>query len=147
MKTYILKLKHDKGIVNIKTFASDEQAAKNIICVAEGCPESAIKKITYKPTKIRTIDINAKEWFDKVNGNSYFSAHICINYGTGTQRNYFIPFQYGYGNHYIDMAKSELIKQGEIKINNPMDALWSYCNEHKIILRTSKKENCLKREL
>jgi hypothetical protein len=101
--------------------------------------------------KIKTIDINAKEWFDKVNGNSYFSAVISLNYGMKTQQDYSIPFQYGYGEHYIDMANKFLI-EGKIIIgkrhdNGSYPALWQYCKDNKIILRTSKKENCLKREL
>ena len=31
-------------------------------------------KMNYK--EIKTIDINAFNWFDKINGNSYFSAFI-----------------------------------------------------------------------
>ena len=50
--------------------------------------------------KIKTIDVQAKEWFDKVNGNSYFSANISINFGMPSQKNLFIPFQYGYGSQY-----------------------------------------------
>ena len=29
---------------------------------------------------MKTLDINAREWFDKVNGNSYFSAQIVVDY-------------------------------------------------------------------
>lgn len=94
--------------------------------------------------KIKTIDIQAKEWFDKVNGNSYFSANITLNYGMKNQKSYSLPFQYGYGEHYIDMAKELLFNEGYFKEN---DYLWRLCKENKIILRTSKKENCLKREL
>ncbi len=101
--------------------------------------------------KIKTIDINAKEWFDKVNGNSYFSANITLNYGTKSQKDYKLPFQYGYGSHYIDMANQYLIKEGLIEgkrhENGSYPALWHYCKDNKIILRTSKEENCLKREL
>lgn len=102
--------------------------------------------------KIKTIDINAKEWFDKVNGNSYFAATATINFGMPTQRNFVLPFQYGYGSHYIDMAKQELVKQGYLKglkkyDNGGSESLHGYCDNNKIILRTSKKENCLQREL
>jgi hypothetical protein len=97
--------------------------------------------------KIKTIDIQAREWFDKVNGNSYFSATVTINYGMPSVRSYNMPFQYGYGDHYVDQAKKELIKQKEIKVADEMTALWRYCDEKKIILRTSKRENCKKRDL
>lgn len=102
-----------------------------------------------KTLKIKTIDLQAKEWFDKVNGNSYFSANITINYGMETQQNIFLPFQYGYGSHYADVASQKLLKLKLVKQNtkNTFFSLWNYCSENKIILRASKRENCLKREL
>ena len=42
-------------------------------------------------TTIKTIDIQAKEWFDKVNGNSYFSAIATINYGLQDQKTINVP--------------------------------------------------------
>jgi hypothetical protein len=49
---YTLRLKHDKGFVNISTVAMSEQAAKNTILAAERAPERAIRKITFKPIAI-----------------------------------------------------------------------------------------------
>ena len=42
--------------------------------------------------KVKTIDIQAKEWFDKINGNSYFSAVITLNFGLKTKNNLNYPF-------------------------------------------------------
>lgn len=99
--------------------------------------------------KIKTIDIQAKEWFDKVNGNSYFSANVTINFGMKTEKNIFLPFQYGYGSHYIDMAGKELLQLKLVKPDpdSTYFSLWRYCEKNNIILRTSKREKCLKREL
>ena len=101
--------------------------------------------------KIKTIDINAKEWFDKANGNSYFSGIITLNYGTKTAKDYTMPLQYGYGEHYIDIANQYLIKEDLIKgkrhDNGSYPPLWQYCKDNKIILRTNKQENCKKRDL
>lgn len=96
--------------------------------------------------KIKTIDINAKEWFDRVNGNSYFAGTITINFGMESQKTIAMPFQYGYGDHYKDMAGEVLQKAGLINLK-PHEALWMYCKDNKIILRTSKQENCRKAEL
>jgi len=63
-------------------------------------------------TTIHTLDINALNWFDKVNGNSYFSAQITINYGTPTANTIKLPFQYGYGDQYRYEAVSTLITLG-----------------------------------
>lgn len=101
--------------------------------------------------EIKAIDVNAKEWFDKVNGNSYFSGVIWLNYGTKKQSFLKMPFQYGYGNHYVDMACQQLAKGGFIKLtrneNGSYTPLWQYCKANKIILRTNKQENCKKRDL
>jgi hypothetical protein len=47
------------------------------------------------------------------------------------------------------MAGTELLKLKLVKKedNNTFFSLWKYCQDNKIILRTSKRENCLKREL
>ena len=95
---------------------------------------------------MKTLDIQAKEWFDKANGNSYFSAEVTVDFGTKEQKNYTMPFQYGYGDYYIDMAKELLEKNDVIKVKE-REQLWNYCQENDIILRTSKQENCLKRDL
>ena len=94
--------------------------------------------------KIKTIDLNAKEWFDKINGNSYFSCVITLNYGLKDFVIIEIPFQYGYGSQY-EHESFTAIKE-ELKLNTDIKTLWRYCDENNIILR-SNKENCLKREL
>jgi hypothetical protein len=95
--------------------------------------------------KIKTIDIQSKQWFDKVNGNSYFSAIITLNFGLIDQKTINVPFQYGYGDYYIDSALNQLKTENYL----PVDAniLWKYCNENNIQLRTSKKQNCSKSEV
>lgn len=64
--------------------------------------------------KIKTIDIQAKEWFDKVNGNSYFAGVITVNFGMKGERIIKMPFQYGYGNQYEQQAKAQLMNLGLI---------------------------------
>ena len=95
--------------------------------------------------KIKTIDINAKEWFDKVNGNSYFSAEIVLNFGLKDFKIIKLPFQYGYGDQYEYESFKEIKEVLNLKTDT--NALWRYCKENKIILRNNKQENCLKRDL
>ena len=92
--------------------------------------------------KIKTIDINAKEW----NGNSYFDCNIILNYGLKTEKSFYLPLQYGYGDHYIDVAFRLLREKKLIKADCNFPA-YRYCDDNKIILRTQKQENCKKREL
>ncbi len=93
---------------------------------------------------IKTIDINAKEWFDKVNGNSYFSAEVILDYGTREERILKLPFQYGYGEQYTHEGFKVIKQFLSIEYKR---TLWQYCKDKDIILRTSKQDNCLKREV
>jgi hypothetical protein len=92
---------------------------------------------------MKTLDINAREWFDKINGNSYFSAQIVINYGTDSERRYFLPFQYGYGDHYQYEAFNLLQDKHETPDN--INHFWQL-RDTGTIVRTNKQRT-LKREL
>lgn len=95
---------------------------------------------------IKTIDIKAKTWFDKVNGNSYFSALVTLDFCLETEKEIKVPFQYGYGDQYITETCHQLQTDGilpDVKIYN----LSEYCRENNIILRASNQKNCLKRDL
>ena len=98
-----------------------------------------------KTLKIKTIDIQAKEWRDKQAGNSYFSAIITLNFGLENEKTINVPFQYGYDESYIHESLHQLKTENYL----PLDAnvLWRYCEDNNIVLRTSKKENCLKSEV
>jgi len=98
-------------------------------------------------TKVKTIDVNCKEWFDKINGNSYFAGTITVNYGMKTAKVINMPFQYGYGDHYRDMAFELLQKLDIIPKQERNLSYWSYYKESNIVARHSLHENCLKREL
>jgi len=95
---------------------------------------------------IKTLDISAKEWFDKVNGNSYFSAQITINYGMKTAKIIYLPFQYGYGDHFRDMAFKKLQELGYITATERI-SYWRAYQEQNIIARHTKQEKCLKRDV
>jgi hypothetical protein len=100
--------------------------------------------------EIKTIDVNAKEWFDKVNGNSYFSAIVTLNYGMPDAESFKLPFQYGYGEQYIWEAREELVRRGYLPENDSegyKKSLWSMCQIKGIILRYSKQTGCKKRDL
>lgn len=100
---------------------------------------------------IKTIDIQAKEWFDRANGNSYFSARVTLNYGLPDEKTICLPFQYGYGDHFNDVAGRELLRLGLVPLtqygNGSVESLWRYCRENGIVLRSNKQEKCLKRDV
>ena len=92
--------------------------------------------------KTKTIDIQAKEYFDKVNGNSYFSALVTVNLMMKGERKFTLPYQYGYGSQSEQEAKALLLKEGLINTVSGHEL-----REAGIIVRANKKENCTKREV
>jgi len=62
---------------------------------------------------IDCINVTAKEWFDKINGNSYFSADVQVIYHNKQVKNLKIPFSYGYGDSYI-FQSLEILKKNNI---------------------------------
>lgn len=97
--------------------------------------------------RVKTIDVDVKEWFDKTYGNSYFSAQVVINYGMKTAKKVFISYEYGYGSHALTVAMRRLEKLKIIKDLETNEQLHSYCTRKGIILRHNKEENCLKRQM
>lgn len=93
---------------------------------------------------IKTIDIQGKKWFDRVNGNSYFSARVTINFGLENEKTVFVPFQYGYGDSYKHTSIEALREEGLLPDNTPS---WECFEKHCIILRSSLRDKCLKREV
>ena len=96
-----------------------------------------------KTKKTNRIIITAKEWYDKVNGNSYFAEKIELENET-----LFIPFTYGYEEAYLYEAILLLIKKNYLPTT--IQNVWTlkkYCDDKKIVLFYQIQKNCLKREL
>ena len=94
---------------------------------------------------MKAINIHAKEWFDKVNGNSYFSGTVTITKDTSEQETFLMPFQYGYGSQYEQEAKAILTQFNKISTN--YETLNSYCKREGLVLISKIEKGCLKREL
>lgn len=92
--------------------------------------------------QIKTIDIQAKEWFDKVNGNSYFASVMTINHLKDSEMIFKIPMQYGYGEQYIYECLN-LLKSFDL-----IDAVSKMMLIDKgIKINASIKKNCKKSDL
>ena len=96
----------------------------------------------FRSTQVKTIDVNAKEWFDRANANSYFSAEVVTNYGQADAQTFILPFQYGYGDSYLYTALKELNERGLIDVTSTADI-----REAGILLRHNIEKNCKKRDL
>lgn len=96
-------------------------------------------------TKVNTIDVMAKEWLDKVNGNSYFSATVTVNFGTPTEKTVLVQFTGGYGESYVYEGMKQLKQEGYCPeySGNP----YRWCRENGVILRTYITDNCKKRDV
>ena len=101
-----------------------------------------------KLSQLKTIDINAKEWRDKINGNSYFSSDVTLNYGMQNEETIKLPFQYGYGDQYY-YASMEEVKNLFPRSNwvKKKYSSWEVKDKYKFIIRNSIQRNCLKKEL
>lgn len=95
---------------------------------------------------MKTLDIQAKEWFDKKNGNSYFAAVITLDYGTDKEKTFILPFQYGYGNQYEHEAKAVLTEHNQVSCGYGQ-SLSRYCQENNIEFNSSIQRDCKQREL
>ena len=58
-------------------------------------------------TQMETLTIIGRRWFDRVNGNTYFSARAIVD---GKEEAY-IPYEYGYGDQYRDSIWEEVVKR------------------------------------
>jgi len=69
----------------------------------------------------RSLFIECREWFDKVNGNTYFSARIWVDGGQVA----ILPFQYGYGDQFIYEAQKKLLELGYLPQEGKNRGLWT----------------------
>jgi hypothetical protein len=92
-------------------------------------------------TKIKTLDIRAKEWFDQKWGNSYFSVEYSVD---GSDWIY-IPMRGGYDDQYRQAVIEDLVKKGLLP-NDPEEtiAYWELSRDMGVTVNASKIE--VKRE-
>lgn len=90
--------------------------------------------MTIKPGDVIAINIVGREWFDKINGNSYndFTIELALEDGTQIQAIYGVMC-YGYGEYYMQRARTVL------------KLLGLFC--HEIPFFNHKVTNCKKRDL
>ncbi len=98
--------------------------------------------------KTKIIHIHGKRWFERVNGNTYFSCKMWIN----GDLVHTIDYEYGYGTQYRQEAKSWLDKNGflpglEHYDNGGSESLWRYCEKNKIKLNDEVTDVQRKKDL
>lgn len=86
---------------------------------------------------MKNLVIFGKRWFNERKCHTYFSANIFVD-GKFFQ---YLPMQYGYGTHYLDVATDTLFKAGKlpglkVHSNGSMESLYSYCERKNIMFLT-----------
>lgn len=103
-----------------------------------------LPKYWQKKRSLKTVEVHAKEWFDKVNGNSYYSGKVFVNTGLKNAFSFSMQFDYGYGDYYLQKA-AELLLQHNITSLNIRN--WSQMQSLKVCIMNSIDKGCLKREV
>ncbi len=93
-------------------------------------------------TQVKTIDIQAKEWFHKSAGNSYFAGVITVNHLKDNEMTFKMPFQYGYDEQYIHEALTILKDNNIINTTSKMEL-----RDKGIIINASIQTGCKKSDL
>lgn len=89
----------------------------------------------------KIIQVTAKEWFDKINGNSYFSAKIWLD----DELIAVLPMQYGYSDTYKYESTAKLKELGILKSSSPHCSQIEKDNNVKFLF--TKHENCKKKDV
>ena len=92
---------------------------------------------------MKRIDIQCTRWFQKSYGNTYFTALVTVDYGKLTEREIYLPFQYGYDEHYLDIVKRELFPEEKYTY----EPLWRICSENRIRLRVNVQDVRRKKDM
>lgn len=91
----------------------------------------------------KVIEIATREWFDKINGNSYWSAHVTVTDSPqALPLQYVFTFTYGYGDHSTHAVLDSLAKFGEIPSTRYQDL-----RDAGIMVISHKRTGCRKAEL
>ena len=97
--------------------------------------------------KIKTLDLIAKIWLDKPNGNRYFTAQLTINYQLKGEKTFYMPFDKCMNESYEYEAVKVLMREGLISKEYEGRNLWTVCRDENIIKRVTKYENCKRKEV
>lgn len=92
----------------------------------------------------RSIFIEGRRWFDRVNGNTYFSSQIFFD----GELVHEIPFQYGYSDHYADMSFKWIVENNpQLPQAQEMESYHRYADRTGIKINTSVVDVPRKKDL
>jgi|SRR5690242_1577733 len=135
---------HGTSVYHYSHFAMTE-TGKVFAVLNDKWEKELLIELPCKFGKVQTIDVNAKEWRDKVNGNSYVSSIVIVNFGMKDEREYRAPFEYGYGDFYLQQSFALLADVGEWEKTSESPTY--LCRERGIICRYNKVTGCSKADV
>lgn len=103
-----------------------------------------LPKYFRKNASLKTVQIIGKEWFDRVNGNSYNAVVVTVNHGLKSEFSFSLPFTYGYGEYYIQRTVEFLVKIGAVESKGVFQDMQ---RDGKIYVLSHCIENCKKSEV
>jgi hypothetical protein len=97
-------------------------------------------KLTSCEKKVYAINVFCTKWFDKINGNTYFSCKVNVLGKNNIE--FILPFQYGNGENYLDATFRYLINNKILPNNiipksnnsNMLPDLRYFCKQNNINL-------------
>lgn len=94
-----------------------------------------------------SLTILGRRWFDRINGNTYFSAKALIDGKPAGE----IRFQYGYGNQYEHEMFAKLQQDGLLadveRYAHGLESPWRWCERNKITYHAEVTDVARKRDL
>ncbi len=100
---------------------------------------------TIEFSAIKEVKIHCKKWYDETYGNSYFAAIVTIAHKSGTDKTINLPFQYGYDDHYKDVALNK-IRATYAEFPEELGVFWKI-RKYGIACTTIVDDECSKKEL
>ena len=90
------------------------------------------REVTRRSEPIEKLDIRGRRWYRRGAGGVYCKAYIYIN----DKLVHVTPEQYGYGDHYLTLAKDWLMRNGYLTglLDDERDPIWHLRDKHGINL-------------
>jgi hypothetical protein len=99
-----------------------------------------------KKNTVFSINIEALEWFDKANGNSFHAGEVIVNSGQVSEQTLKFGLTYGYGMQYYETAIKMLVRAGLLPALG-ITQMYDFLKNNSITVNYKIKTGCNKSEL
>jgi len=109
-------------------------------------PEAFVQReVAQRSEPIKSLEVYGRRWYRRGAGGVYCKAYIYVN----GKLVHVTPEQYGYGDHYLTLAKDWLMRHGYLAglLDDERDPLWTLRDKHGIDLKYSVTDVPRERDL